>query len=71
MIENHYLEFKVLQMPHLYGQAFGNPRYSLDVLLTRKEEVVLVGLPRNILFSSGRAFGGLSSQDRVKEREAM
>ena len=20
--ENHWLEFKVLQMPHLYGQAF-------------------------------------------------
>ena len=45
---NHWLEFKVLGMPHLHGEAFQESQVLAGWVLIRKEEVELVHLPRTI-----------------------
>jgi hypothetical protein len=45
-------------MPHLYGDAFQQSQVLSGVVLLRKEDVKLIGLPRAMLSSLGRESGG-------------
>lgn len=46
--ENHWLEFKVLRMPYLCGEAFQKFQVLSGQVLIRKEEVEFVGLPSTV-----------------------
>jgi hypothetical protein len=69
LVKFHWLEFKVLGMPHCIERRSRNHRYSW-VDSYREEEVVLVDLPRTTQPSSGRGKGReLSSLNKVREGE--
>lgn len=59
---NHWLEFKVLWMPHLCREAFQESQVLAKWVLIRKEEVELLGLPRIMWPSSCRRCRAQASQ---------
>ena len=46
-------------MPYLYGDAFQKSQVLAGVVLIKKEEVELIGLPRAMIPSLGREYVGI------------